>query len=317
MIGSIKVVLKIFTIILLVITILLSAGFTYYLCINNKESKTILAQTHFNIPYKETESSQLKLDIYMPTRKLFPKIPVLVYFHGGSWNSGSKRLKDSDLEIFNGFLEGGFALVSVDYRLTDETNKFPVQLDDGADSIRWLIKNAELYGLDKNKVNLIGASAGGQMVLMLGISGDRFGDTSESVKLNIRSVVDLCGPTDFTDLSDYTPKAREEINALLLDFFGGTIQEMKDRYELASPIYNIHKNSPPIFMAHGRLDDIVPIEQAEKFFQKALSVNAKVKFVPVENVNHSFKAQGNLMSDPPLKDVIIAILIFLLKNNIF
>lgn len=314
---TIKVVLEVFTSILLVVTILISMGIMYYFSMNSKESKAMLEQNYFNIIYKETESGPLKLDIYMPNRKLSPKIPVLVYFHGGSWNSGSKRLKDSDLEIFDVFLEAGFALVSVDYRLTNVTNKFPVHLDDGADSIRWIIKNAETYGLNQNKVNLLGASAGGQMVLMLGMAGDQFGDVDDPTEFKIRSLIDLCGPTDFTDLSDYTPEARKDIDALLLEFFGDTVENMPDQYRLASPMFSIYKDAPPIFMAHGRSDDIIPIGQAEKFYKKAVSVNADVTFVSVENVNHAFQAMGGKEPDPPIKDVLIDMAKFLLMHNIF
>jgi acetyl esterase/lipase len=303
---------------LLTVVFVTAVGAVYYFCLNTKSAKAYLEQRHLNVPYKETETGQLKLDIYMPKRKLFTKTPVLVYFHGGSWKSGSKNLKEKDLELFNIFFEAGFALVSADYRLTSEVNKFPVHADDGADAVRWVIKNAETYGFDKNKVNLIGASAGGHMVLLLGMAGDRFGDNTAGNKdFQIRSIIDLCGPKDLTDLSDYTPDELPEIEDLLVEFLGGTYEEKKDLYELASPIYHVRKDVPPIFMAHGRNDEMVPFPQAEKFFQKAKSANAKVKFVPVDNANHYFQAPENETTNPPIWKVFLKMALFLLKNNIF
>ena len=78
---------------LLTVVFVTAVGAVYYFCLNTKSAKAYLEQRHLNVPYKETETGQLKLDIYMPKRKLFTKTPVLVYFHGGSWKSGSKNLK--------------------------------------------------------------------------------------------------------------------------------------------------------------------------------------------------------------------------------
>lgn len=311
MLKILRIALKFFTSLILVIAILLFIGFLYYVSVNFKASKSILKQSFFNITYKTVESDRLKLDLYMPKRKLFPKIPVLVYFHGGSFKSGSKNIKGKDLENFSAFLEAGFALVSVDYRLTSEKNKYPIHFEDAADSIRWLVENADIYGLDKNRINLIGASAGSTIALQMGLAGDQYGGASElaDVDFDIRSIIDVCGLTDFTDINDF--------EALFIDFFGGTYDEMKDVYQMASPINHIHKKSTPIFMVHGKLDEVVPFKQAEKFYQKALSVNAKVKFVPVENASHEFKTINNKDIEPALKDVFIEMVLFLMKYNIF
>lgn len=317
MAKPIKIILKLLTGILLAIVLIILIGLIYYFSLNTKDTKVLLEKNHMNITYKETESGPLKLDLYMPKRKLSSKIPVLVYFHGGSWNSGSKRLNNSDMQIFNVFLEEGFALVSVDYRLTNEKNKYPVHLNDGADAIRWILQNAETYGLNKKKINLIGASAGAQIASILGMSGGQFGDNKDPAEFKIRSIVDLCGPKDLTDLSDFPPDGRKYIEKILLEYFGEPMDKMEDQYRLASPIFQINKKSPPIFMAHGKLDEIIPYQQAEKFYQKAKSVHANVTYVLVENVNHEFQAISDKEPDPPLENVVIRIALFLLKHNLF
>ena len=201
--------------------------------------------------------------------------------------------------------------------MTSEVNKFPVHVDDGADAVRWVIKNAETYGFDKNKVNLIGASAGGHMVLLLGmavIGSATIQRETRIFKFEVLSTYAAEGPYRFKRLY---PDELPEIEDLLVEFLGGTYEEKKDLYELASPIYHVRKDVPPIFMAHGRNDEMVPFPQAEKFFQKAKSANAKVKFVPVDNANHYFQAPENETTNPPIWKVFLKMALFLLKNNIF
>lgn len=316
MLGILKVVPKVFLTLVLCVVVFALIAFLYYKLINKNPN---LNRVYLDVTYKRVHSQDLKLDIHMPKRQIFRKIPVLLYYHGGGWEGGSKTLKKSDLEVVGLFMEAGFAVVSVEYRLTDENTKFPLHFEDAADAIRWIIKSADEYDLNGNKINLIGTSAGGQIALLLGIAGDKFkGDPAlADVEFRIKSVIDLCGPTDFTDLSDFDPAINDELTSKLADFFGGTYHQMPEQYELASPIYQINKNSPPIFMSHGVLDNVVPVGQAEKFYKKSMAVEANVTYVPVENANHKFKAPENEITKPLVKDVLFDMVVFLLKKNIF
>ena len=100
----VKIILKFLLILSTSVIILAAVLAIYYASINTKSAKVYLDQMHKNITYKETETGKLKLDIYMPKRKLFAKIPVLVYFHGGGWTA-EVRIYPEGLEIVNGILE--------------------------------------------------------------------------------------------------------------------------------------------------------------------------------------------------------------------
>ncbi|WP_158560609.1 alpha/beta hydrolase [Paenibacillus contaminans] len=295
-------------------TVMLTAVF-YYLVINNNPR---LDQVYADVPYKIKDGRELKLDIYMPERQFVAKIPMLVFFHGGGWDSGSKHLSDSDMETFNIFRSLGFAIVSVEYRLTNKQISFPAPFADASDSIRWLHRNASQYGLDKDKINLIGTSAGGQMALLEGLAGNIFKDDPvlAEVDFQINSIVSLCGPTDLTDLSGYDDAARGEAAELLKGLIGGSYEDMSDKYILASPITHIKKDSPPTLIAHGTLDERVPFQQAEKFYEAAKQAGAQVTFIPVQNADHKFKAPKGETTSPLVKDALKQIAIFLLKRNL-
>ena len=75
-----------------------------------------------------------KLDIYAPP--LARKAPVVVFFYGGSWNSGDR--------VDYGFLgtalaAQGFVTVLPDYRLVPEF-RFPSFVEDGASAIAWVAR---------------------------------------------------------------------------------------------------------------------------------------------------------------------------------
>lgn len=294
--------------------IILSASI-YYMIINNNSD---LNRTYTDIPYKTADGQTLKLDIYMPERQFFPKIPMLVYFHGGGWDSGSKQLKESDWDVFDIFRSLGFAIVSVEYRLTNERISYPAPFADASDAIRWLYKHASQYGLAGGKINLIGTSAGGQMALLEGLAGDQFkGDPAlADTAFHVNSIVSLCGPTDLTDLSGYDDASRAEASKLLEGLIGGSYAEMPDKYAIASPITHVAKNSPPMLISHGTLDNIVPFHQAEKFYEAAKQAGARITFIPVENADHKFKAPKGETTTPSVEDALRQIAVFLLKRNV-
>ena len=117
------------------------------------------------------------LDIYYPdTDKGFA---TLIWFHGGGLNSGNK-------EILDGFRRQGFAVVSVNYRLSPKAT-FPAYINDAAMAVAWTFENIEKYGGCKEQIYVSGHSAGGYLTLMVGLAkeyGQKYGlDANKIAKL--------------------------------------------------------------------------------------------------------------------------------------
>ncbi|MCS7032436.1 MAG: alpha/beta hydrolase, partial [Phycisphaerae bacterium] len=106
-----------------------------------------------------------KLDLYLPPKPETP-LPVVVWIHGGGWSSGSK---DNPPAVR--LTSQGYAVASINYRLTDSAT-FPAQIHDAKAAIRWLRAHADHYGLDPARIGVWGASAGGQLALLLGVGAD-------------------------------------------------------------------------------------------------------------------------------------------------
>lgn len=119
-----------------------------------------------DIPYTSADEQdayrkeRCVLDIYYPeTDKGFA---TLVWFHGGGLNSGNK-------ELLEGFRRQGFAVVSVNYRLSPKAG-CPAYIDDAAMAVAWTFDNIEKYGGCKEQIYVSGHSAGGYLTLMVGLA---------------------------------------------------------------------------------------------------------------------------------------------------
>ena len=134
-----------------------------------------------------------KLDIYTPL-KTDRTTPVVIFFYGGNWQTGSKR---DYLFIGEALTSRGFIVVIPDYRLYPEV-RYPAFLDDAAQAVAWTLRHFDEIGSDPTSVHLMGHSAGAYIAAMLALNprwltGDR---------ARITSAVGLAGPYDFLPLTD-------------------------------------------------------------------------------------------------------------------
>ena len=155
-----------------------------------------------NIVYAEVSSRKLLLDLYKPINN--PNPYLLVWVHGGAWRSGSKENPPL------GLLSAGYAIASVDFRLSTEA-PFPAQIHDIKAAIRFLRGNAKKYGYRSDKIVIAGSSSGGHLVALAGTTNnDSYYEGTEGNFLkessSVQGIIDFYGPTNFaTILSQSTP----------------------------------------------------------------------------------------------------------------
>lgn len=250
-----------------------------------------LLDKRFTLPIKKqfldisysNASSNCKLDIYIPNVGTKP-YPVIVYFHGGAFMIGTR--KDDALEPMLRGVGRGYAVISVDYRLSKEA-RFPAMIYDAKTAIRFVRAKAKEYDLDQNKIAVWGPSSGGWITSMLdATNGDMaFEDLSlgyEESSSDVEAVVDWCGPSSGFDKMDYylrsskvgvpdhdDPKSPESL------FLGHSIQEVKELCHLSSPIAHVKKGIPPFCLIHGEIDQVVPVEMSIDLAKKIQSVDGR------------------------------------------
>ncbi len=223
-----------------------------------------------DLKYANVSPSQT-LDIYYPENGKAP-YPVIFHVHGGAFMIGTKR--DDNLEPMLRGLSRGYAVVSVDYRMSKES-RFPAFIWDCKAALRYLRGNAKELNIDPKRIGAWGPSSGGYTVAMLGLTNKNpaFEDLSlgyAEEDSSVQAVVDWCGPCgnflkmdeEIKENNTGTPD-HNEIDSPESRILGCKITEIPELCELAAPYHYVTKNEPPFLIQHGQADPVVPVEQSE------------------------------------------------------
>lgn len=232
-----------------------------------------------DIEYTRAGGEPLRLDLYTPENAA-GLLPVLVWIHGGSWRWGHKGYCSVAHLATN-----GFAVVSIDYRLTGVA-KFPAQLDDCRAAVRWVREHGAAYGLDGNRIAAYGASAGGHLAALVGLTG---GPPNGTNTARVQAVCAYYPPTDLDQL--VTARwARRATWASVGKLLGGPLDHNRDRAAVASPMRYVHAGAPPFFFMHSTDDWLVPMAQSEQLHTALQRVGVESTHVPVPGNRHGIDA---------------------------
>ena len=207
-----------------------------------------------NVTYGTASNRENNVDLYIPRGADGPT-PVLMYIHGGGWVGGSK---EANVLRLLPWLERGWAVVNVQYRL-GQVALAPAAVEDCLCALRWVIRNAEQYNIDTNRIVVTGTSAGGHLALTPGMipaaSGlDRQCPGNE--ELSVAALINWYGITDVGDLLD-----GENMKTYAVQWMGS----IPNRFEIAervSPLTYVREGLPPILTIHGDADRVVPHQHA-------------------------------------------------------
>jgi acetyl esterase/lipase len=269
---------------------------------------THIERKMFDLAYAGLSPAQ-KLDVYWPPEGNGP-FPVILSIHGGAFMGGDKR--DAQLEPVLAALARGYAVVSVNYRMSGEA-VFPALVHDVKAAIRWVRANAPVFLFDPTRIAAWGGSAGGYLSLMAGVSAavPELKDLTlgnEGFSCTVQAVVDWFGPTDFLKMdeqlaelgmapaSEFAHSGPNSPESLIL---GGPITSIPERVHAANPETYLGADAPPFLIQHGDCDDVVPYQQSANFVSKARALlgQDRVKFELLPGARHAdpaFTAPQNL-----------------------
>lgn len=244
-----------------------------------------LEPSHRNIEFARVGEHLLELDLYLSEGE---SPQLVVWVHGGAWRAGSKERMP-----LGGLVEHGFAIASVNYRLSPVA-EFPAQVHDIKAAIRWLRAHAGDYGYDAEKVLVAGASAGGHLAALVGVTNGHAeleGSVGEHgvESSDVSAIVDYYGPTNFlTILGQSTPHGLGvRIPALQL-LLRSQPEDVPGLARLASPVFHVDAGDPPLLLIHGDQDPQVPINQSHELHgaYKEAGLEARVEFEVVHGGAH-------------------------------
>lgn len=244
-----------------------------------------------NITYATASGIECKLDVYRPGGAVSPA-PTVIFIHGGGWVVGSKE--SAVLHILP-YLEMGFAVVNVEYRLA-KVALAPAAVEDVRRALRWVWMNAKTYAFDTTKIVVTGGSAGGHLALMCGMldASAGFDQTTGwdpvAVSPKVAAIVNWYGITDVADLLE-GPNYQQYATAWF-----GSLPNRKELAKSVSPLTYVRKNTPPIFTVHGDADQLVPYQHAVRLHDGLKKAGVKNDFVTIPGGRHGgFSKDQTLM----------------------
>lgn len=263
------------------------------------EVKQISGVVYEQVPSRGYANVPMQLDLLQPQKKT--KMPAIVYVTGGGFINANR---DNGVQLQNYLAEKGYVVASITYRVAP-TAQFPQPLEDVKASIRYLRAHADQWNIDKDRIGIIGGSAGGYLSAFAGTtSGTKTFDKGENLQESSRvsCAVDLYGLSDLSQVGmDYSPEVQQlhksagATEALWVNGSpvfggkdGGVLADPKAT-EAANPIAYIGKNSAPMLLMHGTADKVVSPGQTDLLYQAL-----KAKGVPAERYEIPGAAHGGV-----------------------
>ena len=238
------------------------------------------------VPYKEVNGQQLMLGFFWPKSRQGLH-PAIILTHGGGWQA-KKIFADQTTWAgdYLGFLARylanlGYVCVSVDYRLAkDLAQPDGFQLinlyDECLDAANYIISNSRGYGIDRNRVIVLGESAGGQLAGALATF-------PRARHLNLCGAILVNPIMDFVnDLFWQTYVPKESVHPALRNL------SFPQRCVYLSPLWQINHETCPIILLHGMDDSVVSPDHSIRTYESMKTVGRPCQLHLFEKTSHAF-----------------------------
>ena len=221
----------------------------------------------------------LKMEVYLPSE--VGKYPAVVVIYGGAWQYGNPHANSE----FNQYLANhGYTVFAIDYRHAPKY-WFPSQLDDVRTALNFVRKHADEYEADPERMILLGRSAGAHLAMLAAYQPDA---------PPIRAVVNYYGPVNLTE-GYKTPPNPDPIHsrAVLKAFLGGSLEELPNQYQIASPINYLTHPLPPTLLIYGSRDNLVEARFGKQMYERIDDSGNTAVFLEIPWAEHAFDAVFN------------------------
>lgn len=230
----------------------------------------------------DTRYADTTLDLYLPDGESLAR-PTVMLVHGGAWNSGDK---DHFQRAARRLARSGYVAASINYRLVPE-GRFPRAPQDVACALAFLQGQGASYGVDPRRIAIMGYSAGGHLVSLLGVAWDvdeLEPDCDAGRPSRPAAVIPGAGPQDLRGIE----------HDVLSDFLGGTPEQEPERYALASPIVHVEQGEPPFLLITGGADWLVDVDQSRAMRARLQAAGNQAELLTLAGGGHL----ANHGSDP-------------------
>ncbi len=187
--------------------------------------------------------------------------PMVIFFYGGSWNSGSRADYRFVATALNDL---GYVVAIPDYRLTPEV-LYPEFLHDSATAVRALIRDAHQFGADPNRIVVAGHSAGAYNAAMIAMDQRWMQDDDRK---HIRGLIGFAAPVNFLPIQ--IPEVQQTFR-------------WPDTPKDSQPIEHVAPGNPPVLLITARGDRVVdPTRNSQSFADRLVQVGVPVQLEVID-----------------------------------
>lgn len=239
-----------------------------------------------NIIYTNKDGIDLSLQILTPKLKrndTNSKYPLVLFIQGSRW---MKQNVYQNLVVMGDFARRGYVVSISEYRPSDKAI-FLAQIEDAREALDFMINNSDKYNVDTNNVFVWGTSSGAHTALFMAIP---LSDNDTTIPY-MNAIIAYYPPTDILEMRNDPLKTTtgdaESPEGILIG--RKNVYDFPEEAKKASPYYEISKtnNLPPILLAHGDVDSVVPFSQSKILADKLKEENRVYEFYTVKNADHS------------------------------
>jgi acetyl esterase/lipase len=235
------------------------------------------------IDYTSIPHGKLAMDVVRP--KAAGKYPGILLIHGGGFSGGQR---DSYLPMAVRLAQNGYVAAAVSYRLTPMF-QFPLPLHDVKAAVRFLRANSGKFGVDKEHMAAIGASAGATWSQFLAVTRNlpqlEGAGAHRQESSSVDCAISYYGRSDMRRAYEGSRNAASALPPLL----GGDRMHAIEQHYRGSPINWINPDSAPILAIHGTRDQNVPFEQSVLLVERMRSMGIEAELETLAEAGHGFK----------------------------
>lgn len=231
--------------------------------------------TQLGITYANHDGVELAGDLYLPKGKT--AAPALVAVHGGGWVQGAR----SAFQYWGPYLASrGIAMFTISYRLATKGKTFPQAVQDVFAGVQFVRGKAGEFGIDPQRIGLMGASAGAHLASLAALSWStgKFAkgypqDPFASVDAGVKALIGVYGVYDIPAMW-MTYQQQGGLDNNIQKFMGVPLMENRQLYFDASPISyaTLSNNKIAVLLATGTEDDLVDRKAHTDALQLALKL---------------------------------------------
>jgi acetyl esterase/lipase len=237
-----------------VVILLVVGGWLYWLKISHIDSERLEDIPYASVINEDGEEEVLDLDVYLPADTTGARKPAIIWFHGGGFANFMSKRQVYILMLADEFAKRGYVNFSVEYRrrsdpFADIAGTLSDAVSDGRQAVDWIIKNAEKYHVDTERLVIGGGSAGSILV------GNLVHDDQDPLteKDGFVAVLNLWGP----------------------------IADEKFRI-----IKGLSDASPPTLLIQGTADRMIDYRESEKYLAQLQALGVPAQLNLIEDGGH-------------------------------